>query len=102
MSIPSTFISRRDNSYIFCVFGSGTESSLSMPSKPAFNKTESAKYGLAEGSTERISKRLEFPCELGTRSIGVLFCFDHAIAFGASNPEDKRLYELSSGLVTAV
>ena len=51
----------------------GGVSSLRIPSKPACNKTAIVKYGFAEGSTERNSKRVDKPRDSGTRMSGERF-----------------------------
>ena len=49
----------------------------------------------------RSSMRVAVPRVAGTRTSGLRFFSDHAIAVGASYPGTRRLYELTSGLVIA-
>ena len=58
--------------------------SLRTPSNPACNKTAIAKYGLADGSTERNSKRVDKPRDSGTRTNGERLRPLHATYTGAS------------------
>ena len=49
----------------------------------------------------RFSQRVASPRWAGTRMRGDTFCVDHETFTGASNPDTSRLYEFTSGLVTA-
>ena len=55
-----------------------------MPSSPARSITASARYGLHDGSGMRSSMRVAVPRAAGTRTSGLRFFSDHAIAVGAS------------------
>ena len=48
------------------------------PSRPASKITAIAKYGFADGSTERTSIRVETPRDAGIRINGERFCADQA------------------------
>ena len=73
-----------------------------IPSSPADKIAANAKYGFADGSTERTSKRVPIPRDAGTRTSGERLDGDQATYTGASYPGVKRLYELTVGFETAV
>src|SRR6187402_487769 len=73
----------------------------SMPSSPARSITANARYGLHEGSGILSSILVVGPLPAGTRTSGLRFRVDHAMAVGASYPGTSRLYEFTSGFVIA-
>src|SRR5699024_11189652 len=58
--------------------------------------------GLADGSSDLTSALVAGPLADGILRSGVRFLPLHAMYFGASNPDWSLLYELTSGLQTAV
>src|SRR6266508_1364502 len=74
---------------------------FSVPARPERSITASARYGLQDGSGIRSSIRVPVPRVAGTRTSGLRFFSDHEMAVGASYPGTRRLYEFTSGLVTA-
>ena len=51
---------------------------FSIPSRPAARIVDIAKYGLAAGSTDLTSTRVEFPRDAGTRTNGERLEVDQA------------------------
>src|SRR6186713_189434 len=86
---------------MFLLTGGPGSNSRSTPSSPARSITARARYGLQDGSGIRSSMRVFAPRGAGTRTSGLRFLSDQAIAVGASYPGTRRLYELTSGFVIA-
>ena len=94
--------SRSDISKMLRLTGSPQSRPRSMPSRPHASITASARYGLHAGSgIAHLAARAECRAAPGTRTSGDRFFSDHATLTGASCPGTRRLYELTSGLVTA-
>src|SRR5699024_12539585 len=73
-----------------------------VPASPAFSAAAVARSALADGASALTSALVAGPLADGILRSGVRFLPLHAIYFGASNPDWSRLYELTSGLQTAV
>src|SRR5258705_10176065 len=86
---------------MFLLTGGPGSVCFSMPSRPARRITANARYGLQDGSGIRNSTRVFEPRATGTRTSGLRFLSDQAIAVGASYPGTSLLYEFTSGFVIA-
>ena len=93
--------SRYDMRAMFLFTGSPGSIRSWTPSRPAANCTPSARYGFADGSGIRFSQRVASARWAGTRMRGDTFCVDQETFTGASYPGTRRLYEFTSGFVTA-
>src|SRR3954451_2211428 len=73
------------------------------PSSPAMSRAEKARYGLADGSGGRNSRRLAFGLfeYTGIRTHAERFRCEYTRFTGASYPGTSRLYEFTVGLVNA-
>lgn len=87
--------------YRFSAISSGGVRPRSMPSSPAARQAANARYGLQDGSGLRSSSRVSCPRGAGMRMRAERLDEDHAMLWGASYPEMSRLYEFTSGLVSA-
>src|SRR3954466_9644986 len=76
---------------------------LLMPSRPACNIAENARYGLHEGSGQRNSSRLAFGLfeYSGMRTDAERLRCEYTRLTGASYPGTSRLYEFGVGFETA-
>ncbi len=86
--------------YIFSSTGSGGVKSFLIPSRPPFNITANARYGLQAGSGH-LSSILAASClalnHLGTLKRAERFIAAQVIYTGASKPETSLLYEFTVG-----
>ena len=85
----------------FSSIGSGAVRRFLIPSNPDARSTANVRYGLVDGSGQRISIRValsSIPLEtFGTRIRADLLIRAHEIYTGASYPGVNRLYELTVG-----